>query len=816
MADHFEITSSVLPSGARVAAFRGSEGISRPYLYEVYVTVDGTGDEVDVDDAPGARATLLTHEPNGPLHYVQGIIASMELLRSVAEASSTRVHSLYRLRLVPHLWQLSLTKHSRIWSNKTIPEIILEVLAEEGVPDVALRVDRPYEQEEHVCQYKESSLAFIHRWMEKVGLYYFFEQGESGETLVITDHNATSVPSVLRPVPYHPFGGGDGSTGAHLDAFTWRHAASPMTVRLTDYDYAKPALAMVGSADVNPVGAGEQVTYGGRFFTRQQGEALASVRAEDLRAQAKTFHGSGSVYGLASGFRFTVDRHPRAQLNTEYLATSVEHYGTVTDAIRTWTKVVPHEHLDKTYYVEVSAIDATQQYRHPETTPWPRLDGFENAVVDGPAKSEYAQIDDQGRYKVKFKFDEGTLKGGKASTWVRKMQPHAGTIEGWHFPERAGTEVVCAFLGGDPDRPIVIGAIPTATTQSPVTNANHTQNVIQTGGKNRVEMEDLAGSQRVTISTPHASTFLSMGNPVAGLGQVFTGDRAIPGHEAVLSTDKNIIISSGQTTDVSIGAEWNVWVDGTHTEIIVGNVSQTVSKGSLTQTISTGSLTQDVMGFVKETYHDTLTQDVTKAVTLTHANSYTHTVSAGLTHEIFKGGQTLEVSGGDLNETVTGNHILHVTGNQTITVDNPVVEKWQATKDSYTYGVSTSMNFAHKNELALSSLLSATGAAKATLTVGLSAEINFAAKLSLTASASYELMPAKFQVSGGTGRAQAKEDRATAIKNALEAISNSMGAVESVTKGLSSKRKGLAQKQNALKQEIAALNNSIAGLHNKI
>ena len=77
-------------------------------------------------------------------------------------------------------------------------------------------------------------------------------------------------------------------------------------------------------------------------------------------------------------------------------------------------------------------------------------------VVEGAAVSEYAQIDSHGRYRIKFLFDESDLSGGKASTWVRMLQPHGGGIEGFHFPLRAGVEVMCAFEGGDPDRPAIV------------------------------------------------------------------------------------------------------------------------------------------------------------------------------------------------------------------------------------------------------------------------------------------------------------------------------------------------------------------------
>jgi uncharacterized protein involved in type VI secretion and phage assembly len=86
---------------------------------------------------------------------------------------------------------------------------------------------------------------------------------------------------------------------------------------------------------------------------------------------------------------------------------------------------------------------------------------------DGPSDDDYAQLDDQGRYLVKMRFDESALRGDAASTRIRMMQPHAGSPEGFHFPLRKGTEVMIGFLGGVPDRPFIAGAVPDAVTPSP-------------------------------------------------------------------------------------------------------------------------------------------------------------------------------------------------------------------------------------------------------------------------------------------------------------------------------------------------------------
>ncbi|WP_438028621.1 hypothetical protein [Sorangium sp. So ce233] len=56
--------------------------------------------------------------------------------------------------------------------------------------------------------------------------------------------------------------------------------------------------------------------------------------------------------------------------------------------------------------------------------------------------------------------------------------------------------------------------------------------MIQTGGRNRLELEDQAGAQRITLSTPYANTYMRLGSPNAN-------------HELIGKTDGNILLDSG-------------------------------------------------------------------------------------------------------------------------------------------------------------------------------------------------------------------------------------------------------------------------------
>ncbi len=95
---------------------------------------------------------------------------------------------------------------------------------------------------------------------------------------------------------------------------------------------------------------------------------------------------------------------------------------------------------------------------------------------DGP----YARLDEQGRYRIRAAFDESTLEHAQASPPLRRMQPLAGSGqepgEGFHFPLTDGAEVLMGCLNNDPDRPILMGATPTAAppARSPPPTARRT------------------------------------------------------------------------------------------------------------------------------------------------------------------------------------------------------------------------------------------------------------------------------------------------------------------------------------------------------
>jgi type VI secretion system secreted protein VgrG len=678
--DHFSVSTSAVPDGARVLGFVGTEGLSELYDFRIVLAVEGgAGAFVDLSDAPGSRATLeLAVDQLEPRFCFHGLVSELEIL------GETRARTLFGLRLVPALATLEASLHSRVFTHKSLPQILATVLEEGGFSsdDYELRLRDAYPVEEHVTQYRESDYAFLSRWMEREGLYYFFEHGERSEKLVIVDDPAAHARFSSKPVRFTA-SGADALRGAGLTQASLRHALRPGVLTVADYDYTRPAMEMRSKAAVWDQAVVSEVHHGERFFDPAQGARLARIRAEAHRAASNVLRAAGARKHLRSGYLFDLVEHPRAELDGGYLVQRVRHFGCEDQGSPELEAFLPELRRSRTvssraagaelpiYELELEAGPAELPYRRPRSTPWPRVHGFENGRVDGRASSDYAQIDDHGRYAVRLMFDENKSDAGQSSTWVRMAQPHGGSGEGFHFPLRKDTEVLVEFLDGDPDRPIIAAVLPNAAQSSPVTAKNHTKNVIQTGGSSRIEIEDAGGGQYMHSSVPVQSTSLWMGTDATSAG----------GHNTEVVSQGSGGLSFGTYFDREVGGKKTERVvdtvlrayDATSQILVASDVVQTYQStqhraviGPVVRTV-VGALSDTVQGAVAQTLAATLQQSVGGEV----AESFTvlHSLNVGGTQSIVvtgagdhthENGLSLTVSGGLSSHTATAGHALEV------------------------------------------------------------------------------------------------------------------------------------------------------------
>ncbi|MBM4133864.1 MAG: type VI secretion system tip protein VgrG [Nitrospira sp.] len=586
----FGFTSKALPPGTfAVAELSGTEAISRPYEFDLLlVSGDANLSMEAVLDQP---ATLTIHPRAGdpqPIPY-HGLVKQLE------QAHQVGPYTFYRVSLAPRVWGLSLDRISEVYLDRTIPQILDLKLKENGLTsqDYELKLASTYKPWPYVCQYQETDLAFITRLMERDGIYFFFEQGTDREKLIIIDAKAMQAASV-RQVSYRPAAQMEtGVSEESMQAWVCRQKPVPRKVVLQDYNYRTASLALSAEADVALSGKGEMRIYGEAFETQQEGKALAMVRAQELACRKKTFQGDGTATGLRAGFFMEMHGHYRADFNGRYLVTEVRHEGAQAGTLLAGLEggATGGRAREDFYRNECAAIPADIQFRPERLTPKPVIHGTMTAFVDAEGSGQYAELDDQGRYKVQLPFDKTDKEPTKASAWIRMATPYSGKDHGMHFPLHKGAEVLLSFQDGDPNWPVITAAVPNSDNPNLVTRSNQTQSAIHTAGSNLLTFEDKEGSERIYLKTPKAQTHIRMGaaktdTPSAEPGACEKGEEKINGlcfeteaHSYTKVGGNSIEIIKGDSTE-TVDGKMVETVGGDSVETIGGNFRETVGGNS--------------------------------------------------------------------------------------------------------------------------------------------------------------------------------------------------------------------------------------------
>ncbi|WHO39158.1 phage baseplate assembly protein V [Sphingobium sp. AP49] len=128
--------------------------------------------------------------------------------------------------------------------------------------------------------------------------------------------------------------------------------------------------------------------------------------------------------------------------------------------------------------------------------PHPRLYGVYPAQV-----RDVQDPDGQGRIRIELPMVNGD-DGPDAQPWARLATMMAGGDRGtWFIPE-PGDEVLVVFVGGDPRRPVVIGALWNGHDTPPETmDADNNIRSITSRSGHVLTFDDTSGSEKVQLET---------------------------------------------------------------------------------------------------------------------------------------------------------------------------------------------------------------------------------------------------------------------------------------------------------------------------
>jgi len=181
------------------------------------------------------------------------------------------------------LWFLSRTSDCRIFEEKTVPDIIEEVLKLHGVTSFENKLMGVYEPREYVVQYRESALDFISRLMEQEGIFYWHEHTDSDHKLVFADDHVSTPQIGLGEVGFHCRDGRNSVTSLDEEIVV---RSGSWTLR--DFNFKTPALTLEASQpttiDVAEMKKRERFDYPGIYEQAGAGGQVARNRIEGEEA----------------------------------------------------------------------------------------------------------------------------------------------------------------------------------------------------------------------------------------------------------------------------------------------------------------------------------------------------------------------------------------------------------------------------------------------------------------------------------------------------------------------------------------------------
>jgi type VI secretion system secreted protein VgrG len=602
---YLTVTTPLGKDAFEILGLVGDDHISSPFHY----TVEMVSSDIDVDfnQILGKSITVNVDRGDGGLLYFNGIVGS---LRQLINRDGRFV---FTAELRPWFWLLTMVSDCRIFQNLSVPDIIEQIFGDLGFSDFRNGLTGTYNPREYCTQYRETSFDFISRLMEEEGIFYFFEHEDGKHTLVLADD-----ADAHKECP------GSGTAGFQKVNAPWADdagiAEGTLQGRLTiseykinDYNFETPSTALL----VTAAGSGTQSNrslydYPGNYLKTDQGEKIAKTRIEAHELAAKSILGRGYCKGFAAGYKFTLEDYDRSDANGTYVLRSVHH-------------VVTQQEYSNTF----EAFPVSVPFRPPRITRKPLLPGYQTAVVVGKSGEEI-WTDKYGRVKVQFPWDIRGEHDESSSCWIRVAQTWAGKGWGSMVIPRIGMEVLVCFLDGDPDRPLVIGAIYNSQQTVPYTLPDEqTKSTMKSnsskggGGFNEIRFEDKKDSEEIFVNAQKDM------NVTVGNDQM----------EHVVHARQVFVQKDAPTLDGSI-------TDGL---TVVGNRTVTI-KGADTEE--------------KHVNEGKFTQTVTKEFSLT-VDGDTLTITA--TNDIIIKGKsiTIETTGGDFKVKSSADVMMEATSNLT-------------------------------------------------------------------------------------------------------------------------------------------------------
>lgn len=516
----------------QVLSFKGYEGISTLYAYEIQLVNEHV--RFDITKLL-SQPVFLAFTPEGTSGKgIHGIVQNVKRL-SIGEHYAS-----FSIIITPRLTNLQRRFNQRCFVGKTTPDIIKTILEEHQINEGAntgfeFKLKETYPVREFRVQYDENDHDFVSRLCEEEGIAYYFTHQSNGHKLTFCDA-MPFFPSISEAVQYM------NDTGMVADDPVLKYFDVNLTTKTENASWRDYNFKTAKTPEGNSQGKQsekannavepklEHYDYPSTGMNEARNKQLAKIQIERLRANHLIGEGYSDRNDFHAGNYITIEGHPSLDtMDAEkpWLITEIKYQGFQPQVLEafggenTAQSNAPsqlHKYLDQATDLEFpvgkqqqglfnvfNAIPQETPYRPKLRHPKPQVLGTQTAVVTGPAGEEI-YCDEYGRIKVQFHWDREGQLNENSSHWIRVASNWAHDGYGTIVIPRVGMEVLVNFLEGNPDDPIIAGAVHNGVNKVPYDlPANKTRSVFKTSsskggvGSNELRIEDKAGEEQIFV-----------------------------------------------------------------------------------------------------------------------------------------------------------------------------------------------------------------------------------------------------------------------------------------------------------------------------
>ncbi|MCP4696327.1 MAG: type VI secretion system tip protein VgrG [Gammaproteobacteria bacterium] len=585
-------------------SLQGEELISG--LFHLDIEMLSETNTLDFSKIMGKNICVTMKFPDSSKRYFNGIVSRF------VQAGGDARFSIYHAEVRPWLWFLTLTKNCRIFQNLSVPDIIKKVFNDLSFTDFRDALTGTYSKRVYCVQYEETAFDFVSRLMEDEGIYYFFEHEESKHTLVLADDLDAhkSCPSIdtarfIRAVA--------NEMERLADAVMECQLVEQVTIgkyAVDDFNFETPSTDLDSSVK-GTSGTMRVYEYPAGFMQKSDGETVAKRRIAAYEWENKLVEGQGTCFSLIAGYKFTLSEHPRDDMNAEYTLYQVSHS-------------VSQEHYSNSF----RAFPATTQFRAPIVTPKPKIISPQTAIVTGKSGEEI-WTDKYGRIIVQFHWDQEGKYNENSSCWIRVNQGWAGKTWGNMWLPRIGQEVIVSFLNGNPDRPVITGAVynseqtvPYALPGEQTKSTIKSHSTKKATGFNELRFEDKKDSEEFYMHAQKDMVIDVLNNQTSTIKK----NRTVTIEEendklTVAKGDRTDTIKKNRTVTIQEQDDTLAVEKGNRTVTIKKDDKLTVQDGDRTITVSKGKETHTIKGDYTIKVDGSLSIEVKGAITIKSTTS---------------------------------------------------------------------------------------------------------------------------------------------------------------------------------------------------